>query len=382
MNVAVIGGGASGVLAALRLKFNNSDINVTIFEKNSKPLKKLGVTGNGRCNLGNEDIQSKYFLHEDIVNQMISLGYKDESIKFFNQLGLFMVNDFAGRIYPKSNQAITVVELLMKELYYKHVKVICDTSVDNIKVLSDNKFLINDMIFDKVIIASGNNAGFSNDEVLLYKNLPFKYIKDIPALVGFRIKEDITPLFGVKQSGTVKLGNHQSKGEVVFKEDGVSGICVMDLSVFYDGSINEISFDFLDDYSELELKMIVERKIKNDPYIHLHNLMFGSVNNKLLGFFNKGYPNIKVTTAPKEMLDSYLSQFKDFRLTIKNTYDLKTAHVSKGGILLEELDLFETKKIPNLYVCGDATTQVGICGGYNLWFAFTSAIMVADKICK
>ena len=65
MKVAIIGAGASGVLAALRLKFNNSDIDVTIFEKNNKPLKKLGVTGNGRCNLGNEDIQSKYFLKKD-----------------------------------------------------------------------------------------------------------------------------------------------------------------------------------------------------------------------------------------------------------------------------------------------------------------------------
>ena len=382
MKVAIIGGGASGVLAALRLKFNNSDIDVTIFEKNSKPLKKLGVTGNGRCNLGNEDISSQYFLHKDIVDEMIKLGYKDTSINFFNQLGLFMVNDFAGRIYPKSNQAATVVELLMKELYYKHINLICDTTIDKIKVLEDNRFLVNDDIFDKVIICSGSNAGFSNDEISLYKNLPFKLTKDAPALVGFKIKEDIKPLFGVKQTGTVSLGTHKSKGEVVFKEDGVSGICVMDLSVYYDQKDNIISFDFLDEYSDVQLKKIVERKIKNDPYVHLHNLMFGSVNNKLLGFFNKGYPNIKVTTAPKEMLDSYLLQFKDFRLTIKDTYELKTAHVSKGGIDLNELELFETKKIPNLFVCGDATNQAGICGGYNLWFAFTSGLMVADKICK
>lgn len=382
MKVAVIGGGASGVLAALRLKFNNSDIDVTIFEKNNKPLKKLGITGNGRCNLGNEDIQSKYFLHKEIVNEMISLGYKDESIKFFNHLGLFMVNDFAGRIYPKSNQAQTVVELLMKELYYKRISLICDINITEIKMLDDNKFMINKQVFDKVIIATGNNAGFSNDEITLYQNLPFKIFKDFPALVGFKVKEDIKALFGVKQTGTVKLGEHTSKGEVMFKEDGISGICVMDLSVFYDKSEKLLSFDFLDDYSELELKMIVDKKIKNDPYVHLHNLMFGSVNNKLLGFFNKGYPNIKVTTAPKEMIDSYLSQFKNFKLTIKDTYDLKTAHTSKGGVALEELDLFESKKIPNMFVCGDAVSQAGICGGYNLWFAFTSGIMAADEICK
>lgn len=382
MRVAVIGAGASGVVAALRIKLNNKDIDVTIYEKNSKPLKKLAVTGNGRCNLGNEDINSKYFLYPEIIDEMISLGYKDESINFFNQLGLFMVNDFAGRIYPKSNQAATVVELLMKELYYRHINLICDVEINRIKTLSDNKFMINNEIYDKVIISTGCNAGFSNDEISLYKNLPLKVVKDSPALVGFKVKEDIKSLFGVKQTGTVSLNKHISKGEVNFKEDGVSGICVMDLSVYYDGSCKTISFDFLDDYTESQLKMIVDRKLKNDPYVHLHNLMFGSVNNKLLGFFNKGYPNIKVTTAPKEMVDAYLKQFKDFKLTITDTYELKTAHVSKGGIDLSEVDLFETKKIPNLYICGDALSQVAICGGYNLWFAFTSAIMVADKICK
>ena len=382
MKVAIIGAGASGVMAAIRLKLNNSDIDVTIFEKNNKPLKKLSVTGNGRCNLGNEDIQSKYFLNSMLVDEMIIQGYKDTSVKLFESLGLFMTTDHAGRIYPMSNQANTVVELLMRELYYKHVNVVLNTEVNEIKNLSNGKFMINDSVFDKVIISSGSNAGFGNEEIELYKNIPLKYKRIKPALVGFKVEEVIFPLFGVKSSATVKLGEHSSSGEVMFKEDGVSGICVMDLSVFYDGTNKELIFDFLNEYTEDMLKMVVERKIKNDPYVHLHNLMFGSVNNKLLGYFNKNYPNIKVTTAPKEMLDSYLSQFKNFKLTIKDTYELKTAHVANGGILVSEVDNFEAKKIPNLYVCGEALDQIGICGGYNLWFAFTSGIMVADKICK
>lgn len=381
MKVAIIGGGASGVLCALRLKVNNSDIDVTIFERNSKPLKKVGVTGNGRCNLGNEDILSDYFLNQDLVNQMINDGYKNESVDFLKSLGLFMTTDHAGRIYPMSNQANTVVELLMRELFYKHINLITDFEVEKIEIF-DNKFKINNTIFDKVVISSGSNAGFSNDEIKLYKNLPLEYKNITPALVGFKVKEDISSIFGVKSTCNVRLGEKKSSGEVMFKEDGVSGICVMDLSVFYDRSSRELYFDFLPEYSDDELAMILDYKIKNDPYVHLHNLMFGSVNNKLLGFFNKGFPNIKVTTAPKDMVEKYLSQFKNFKLTIKDTYDLKTAHVAKGGISLDEVNMFEVKKIPNMYVVGEALDEIGICGGYNLWFAFTSGIMVADKICK
>ena len=82
------------------------------------------------------------------------------------------------------------------------------------------------------------------------------------------------------------------------------------------------------------------------------------------------------------VLDSYLKQFKNFKLTIKETYPITNAHVGRGGISLDELNMFESKKYPNLYVLGEATDQIGLCGGYNLWYAFTSGIIVADKICK
>jgi predicted flavoprotein YhiN len=168
----------------------------------------------------------------------------------------------------------------------------------------------------------------------------------------------------------------------MFKEDGISGICVMDLSVFYDESINTISIDFLDEYPFEILERIIARKLKMDPYIHLHNLLFGSVHNKILGHFNKNYPNSKVTTLPSEVLNAYLKQFKDFKLTISSTYGIDMAQVAKGGISLNELDMFEAKNFPGLFVIGEATDNVGICGGFNLWYAFTSWLYVADKLCK
>lgn len=379
MKVAIIGGGASGVLAALRVKINNPEFFVTIYEKNNKLLKKVATTGNGRCNLSNEDINPSKYQNESIINEMIEAGYKDTMMDFFHELGLFTIVE-EGRIYPKSNQAQTVVELLTKELFYKKVKVVLDTEISRIKKQND-KFIVGGEEYDKVVISVGSNASVNNYSDKLLKDLNLEFTPFTPALVGFKVNEDISNLFGVRAAATVRMGSHTSKGEVMFKEDGVSGICVMDLSVYSEGK-ETLAFDFLDDYSFEMLKMIVNRKIKNDPYVHLHNLMFGSVNNKLLGMFNKGYPNSKVLSLEDGVLDSYLKQFKDFKLTVKETYPIHNAHVGKGGISLDELNLFEVKNNPNLYIIGEATDQVGICGGFNLWYAFTSGLIVGDKICK
>ena len=199
---------------------------------------------------------------------MIEIGYKDSSLDFFHELGLFTVSE-EGRIYPKSNQAATVVELLTKELFYKKVKVVLDKEVKSIKKQND-MFIVDGEYFDKLLICVGSNAGSNDYNDSLLKSLNLKYNKFSPALVGFKVKEDIKDLFGVRAQATVSLGNHKSRGEVMFKEDGVSGICVMDLSVYQEDE-KELSFDFLDDYSFDMLKMIVNRKIKNDPYVHLHN---------------------------------------------------------------------------------------------------------------
>ena len=123
MNIAIIGGGASGSVAALRIKQNNPLINVTIYEKNAKLLKKVSVTGNGRCNLSNINISSNMYQNPSIISRMLEMGYNNATLDFFHELGLFTITDEEGRIYPKSNQAQTVVELLTKELFYKKVNV-------------------------------------------------------------------------------------------------------------------------------------------------------------------------------------------------------------------------------------------------------------------
>ena len=186
MNVAIIGGGASGTLAALRIKVNNPNIDVTIYEKNSKILKKVATTGNGRCNLSNENITLDKYQNPQIIQEMIDLGYKDSMLEFFHYLGLFTTVE-EGRIYPKSNQAATVVELISKELFYKKVNVVLNKEITSI-ITKNDKYIVDGLLYDKVLICVGTNASINNYSDELLKSLNLKMEKFTPALVGFKVK--------------------------------------------------------------------------------------------------------------------------------------------------------------------------------------------------
>ena len=231
MKVAIIGGGASGVLCALKLKKLNNKYDITIFEASNKLLKKVSISGNGRCNLGNLYITDECYLNKRSIQDLST--HLGDSLAFFENLGLLTYTDNEGRIYPLSKEANSVVEILNKELFYNRIKVINNTFINEIKRV-DNQYLIKDDRYDYVVIATGSNAGIklNYDPYELINNLNFKMTALKPGLVGFKVKEDLTDIAGVRASVTVSAFGKKSQGEIIFKEDGVSGICVMDLSIF------------------------------------------------------------------------------------------------------------------------------------------------------
>ena len=121
MKVAIIGGGASGVLCALKLKKLNNNYDITIFEASNKLLKKVSISGNGRCNLGNLYITDECYQNKKVINDLTT--HLNDSLTFFENLGLLTFTDSEGRIYPLSKEANSVVEILNKELFYNHVKI-------------------------------------------------------------------------------------------------------------------------------------------------------------------------------------------------------------------------------------------------------------------
>lgn len=378
MKVAIIGGGASGVLCALKLKKLNNKYDITIFEASNKLLKKVSISGNGRCNLGNLYITDECYLNKRSIQDLST--HLGDSLAFFENLGLLTYTDNEGRIYPLSKEANSVVEILNKELFYNRIKVINNTFINEIKRV-DNQYLIKDDRYDYVVIATGSNAGIklNYDPYELINNLNFKMTALKPGLVGFKVKEDLTDIAGVRASVTVSAFGKKSQGEIIFKEDGVSGICVMDLSIFKNDDA-KILIDLLPDYSLDDLLNYMHKKISNDSKLKLHNLMLGTVHSKILNIINRKYHNELVNDLTDDEVIKYLKIFKEFKLTITDSYDLSNAQVVCGGVSFSEVENFESKKYPNLFLVGEVLDQAGICGGYNLWFAFTTGLVVAEII--
>ena len=351
---------------------------ITIFEASNKLLKKVSISGNGRCNLGNLYITDECYLNKRSIQDLST--HLGDSLAFFENLGLLTYTDNEGRIYPLSKEANSVVEILNKELFYNRIKVINNTFINEIKRV-DNQYLIKDDRYDYVVIATGSNAGIklNYDPYELINNLNFKMTALKPGLVGFKVKEDLTDIAGVRASVTVSAFGKKSQGEIIFKEDGVSGICVMDLSIFKNDDA-KILIDLLPDYSLDDLLNYMHKKISNDSKLKLHNLMLGTVHSKILNIINRKYHNELVNDLTDDEVIKYLKIFKEFKLTITDSYDLSNAQVVCGGVSFSEVENFESKKYPNLFLVGEVLDQAGICGGYNLWFAFTTGLVVAEII--
>lgn len=382
-NIAIIGGGASGVLSAILLK-KNCECNVTIFEKQNRILKKVLNTGNGMCNITNEncnDINNiANFYNTDLLNDVF-LNFDVNKLKeTFDNMGLVINSDSKGRYYPYSKKANTVIDVFLREIENNKIKVLVDTEIVSIEkgfILKDNNHRVYN--FDYVIVASGGKSaiGFENNVYDILKRLGHNIVSVKPSLVGFKIKENIKSLSGLRFKAGLSLYKDNQKiasseGEVQFKDDGISGICVMDLSRYYNRGNYYIEMDLMNDYNEFELNKLI-----NDYYFK-----YQDINEVLLGIFPKMLASdlIKKVNNIKELV--YL--IKHYKLTIMDTYGFKFSQVSRGGLSLDMIDhkSLESKLINDLYLCGEVLDVDGACGGYNLHFAWASAYAVARNIGK
>lgn len=368
--IIIVGAGASGVLCSIYLKKFLSDVDVIVIEQNSSPLKKLLATGNGRCNLSNKYIHIDKYCGENIDFIKDILEY--DIVTEFHDLGI--LTKYQGDLlYPRSEQAITVKNCLMDRaeslgvLFFYEQEVI---SVNYEKSLIKTKKQT--FHFDELIFAMGSPAGKLSgktfDRYYIFEKLNLKVNPLIPSLVQMKTKPIFPMLKGVRVKGTFKLGNqYVEKGELLFTEDGVSGIAVMLLSRYFkDDMILEI--DMFDDYTDKELYQFIEQRLKED-YIHFYD---GLVNNKIAQYLEK-----KKLKTSKEIVNA----LKHFKIQIIGLRDETHAQVLKGGLALEEVSKdLEIIRYPHLYAIGEVLDVAGDCGGFNLHFAFASAYRAAKAI--
>lgn len=395
MKIAIIGGGISAFAAAISAAKNND---VTILEKNSKVLKKLLLTGNGKCNYFNNDQDiSHYHTNSNIDIKEIINPENIEKVKaFWAYLGIvpFIKN---GYYYPYSETASSMKEALVFKAKYSCVNIITDCDITNIVKVNDRFYITSDNyqdIFDKVIIATGSYAypitgstGFGYD---VAKSFGHTINNVNPSLVQLVTNLGIEAKWnGVREHAIITdLNTKKSEeGEIQLTSFGISGICVFNLSrdiaIGLNNSIKEsVSINFAPWCNDM--LDFLNKRSKNFPKRNIMSLCESFINYKLLSAILK-FLKIsedstwdELNTQGQEKLAEALT---DFQIEIVGTKDYNASQVCSGGLNLAEINLntLESKKVPNLYFCGEVLDLDGDCGGYNITIAILTGILAGES---
>jgi len=388
INIAIIGAGASGVICAIIAKINNPSLNITVYEKNDKLGRKILASGNGRCNITNTQISSKNYIGQniDFVSYCLNIFNFKQTQKFFNDIGLIFDIKGDGKVYPLSNEAKSVTNILEQKANSLGINFVFNCAITQIK-LKNTKFIINDNIYDKAVISTGLGAatqlGSTTDGLKFAKDLGHNIISVYPALVGLHIDSPICKkLFGVKCHSEVELYINNIltttvKGDVLFTKYGVSGFAILDISTIASKALCEnkdvqISINLLPSYSRGQLLKLLSNIQKNNPYKSIKDILTGVIPTKLI--------DIVVSNSIKQTVNNILNM----RFNICDTHGFKHAEASGGGVDTSLIDdkTMQSEKVKNLYFTGEALDIVGQRGGYNFAFAWASGYVAGIQLSK
>jgi predicted Rossmann fold flavoprotein len=393
-NIAIIGAGASGLFCAIVCA--KANIQVTLFEQNSKCAKKILVSGNGRCNISNKNLSKDDFFSDNpnfIEPALKAFGFNDFE-KFNKSIGLLLNVLEDGRAYPLSNEAKSVAKIY--EEYAKSLGVVfqTDTKITDITQLVDK--------YDSVVVATGSRAaqhlGGNNDGEEFATAFGHTLVPAYPSLVQLHLNSKIAhKMSGTKINAAVTLlinhkKEHTITGDVLFTNYGVSGFAILDLSQRASiGLLNyeavDISLNLLPSFSMQTLSAHISKIASQMPTLTLLDILVGLVPLKIA----------QGVIISLELSDTFLAQnlhtklakkiantLLNWRFEVETTHGFRHAEVSGGGVNTLEVDekTMMSKKCPNLYFCGEVLDVVGRRGGYNFAWSWASAYLTAQNIIK
>ncbi|EPY2292295.1 NAD(P)/FAD-dependent oxidoreductase [Clostridium sporogenes] len=401
--IIILGGGASGIVASIISKDMGSD--VAILESNDRIGKKILTTGNGRCNITNENISNcKYYSNNNNFYKFILSQFTLEDTKnFFNSLGLPLITLNEGKIYPMSLQASSVLDILRLAIEDRQIPIYFNNKVKNIKK-SNKEFVITteNEIFQckKLILASGGmsapNTGSDGSGFKLAKNLGHNIIHPVPGLVQLKLDFPyLKSLSGIKFDGNVKLPLdnkilREEFGEILFTDYGISGPPILQLSslaskLLYNNKKVYLQIDILPNMSKEELINLLENHWGTFYYRTIHDSFIGIINKKLIptllkycGIKNIHMPCQDISWQEKEKIFNTL---KNWTFIITGTNSFKNSQVTCGGVDTSQVSNknLESLKVKNLYFCGEILDVNGDCGGFNLQWAWSSGYIAGKN---
>lgn len=401
--IAVIGGGASGLMAAITAKKSGKE--VVILERKDRILKKVLITGNGRCNITNvnADISNYFGKNISSVENILNKFTPQDTINFFNGLGIVCNEENRGKVYPLSGQASSVVDALRFEAEKLGIKIETEFYVRKIekdgfkfKIYSEDRKKIE---AGRVILAAGGQSypelGSNGSGFELAKELGHSVTKLSPSIVQLKTeKNQVKGLQGIKTDVAVTAYGNNKKictydGELLFTDYGISGNVVFNISFVMPLYKNvEFEIDFMEkfDYNEL-YEMLKERK-EIMSHLTMENYFNGMINKKLGQFLSKVSGIEKLSKPVKDLSDSEIRKLctvlKKYRVKILETTGFKNAQVTAGGVSLDEVntETLESKIVKGLYFSGEVLDVYGECGGFNLQWAWASGYIAGENVAK
>ena len=414
-DIAIIGGGPSGILAGIKAANYNPNINVLIIEKNSKLGKKLSITGQGRCNITNNspirETLKKYSKKDSKFIKHAFYSFKNnELLDIFRNKGLeFKVED-NNRVFPITNNAESVINILNEYILDLNIDLKLNNEVLDV-LNNDDEFLIktdkNDYISKKLIISTGGitypYTGSTGDGYKFAKTLGHSIETIKPGLFPFIVNDsNLTSLSGLSFKNikiSFKYNNKtiEEKGDLLISNNGITGPAIINISrefiklEDYDLLFNKKNFKketiFIDFIPSLNREEIKKDFIKNSKTKkEVHNYLRKYLPNKFTFYFlNKLNINLntKMNNLNKSNRNKIIENLKNFPIEVDGIID-KAGFLTVGGISLNEINpkTMESNIIPGLYFAGEILDICGPTGGYNLQIAFTTGSLAGESASK
>ena len=370
MKLVIIGGGASGLMLASILKNKKANIDITIIEKEEHGGKKILLSGNGRCNLSNTNLAINCYNNEFGYN----IANSFDSVFYFNSIGLLTAIDNENRVYPLSNVSNNVLDVLRKSI--NGALIINNETINKINIVNNQYELIssnfNYYYADFLVIATGGKTYYKEcNSYTLANMLSHKVCQLKPSLTYLKVKENLASIENLrcKVKASLYANNtllYEDFGEVLFKKDALSGIVIFQLSSIIARNhfmSYTIKLDLAYNYTVEQLCEYISK--------------FKSLDGMFAKMINQYILKNAKSNNPLDIANT----IKNLSFNVIEPIDFKNAQVTSGGVDVNELnENLESALHKNLYFSGEIINVDGICGGYNLQFAFASANKIANDI--